>query len=286
MPGPRDLLLVTDPGPDPDDVKAILTAVVLTKQGELRLRGLICNGGGQPIRRARLARCILDRLHVPDIPVGIGSPGTRSVEQSHEMMLPGYDNVADARLYDGHALFLRVLRSARPKSLVVCLISSLRDFADVLAAEPQLVRRAVVEVIVQGGLEKDSAATFGWRPDASQNNVFDAEAANVAYDFCFAQKLPMSVVSRDAVPLLPMQLAKSFATRTGSPLLLYLANSQALGLIGLWRKVCAGELPPRCSKQVSRRTAAGISPCRLCPARCFVLCTSCPTRLTCILRSP
>ncbi|KAG8462619.1 hypothetical protein KFE25_004595 [Diacronema lutheri] len=68
----------------------------------------------------------------------------------------------------------------------------------------------------------------------------------------------MSVVSRDAVPLLPMQLARSFALRTKSEVLRYLANAQFLGLAGLWKKLCAGQLPARCNKAWYFATFCGI----------------------------
>ncbi|KAG8461176.1 hypothetical protein KFE25_002365 [Diacronema lutheri] len=68
----------------------------------------------------------------------------------------------------------------------------------------------------------------------------------------------MSVVSRDAVPLLPMQLARSFAVRTKSEVLRYLANAQFLGLAGLWQKLCAGQLPARCDKAWYFATFCGV----------------------------
>lgn len=43
----------------------------------------------------------------------------------------------------------------------------------------------------------------------------------------------------------------SFAERGSSELLRYLANAQQRGLEGLWARLCAGELPARCTKQVS-----------------------------------
>lgn len=58
----------------------------------------------------------------------------------------------------------------------------------------------------------------------------------------------MTVTSRYAVPLLPMQLAKSFATRTKCPVMSYLADAQFKGLEGLWLKLCNGALPSRCTK--------------------------------------
>jgi len=58
--------------------------------------------------------------------------------------------------------------------------------------------------------------------------------------------------------LLPMQLARSFAVRTESEVLRYLANAQFLGLAGLWQKLCAGQLPARCDKAWYFATFCGV----------------------------
>jgi hypothetical protein len=116
-------------------------------------------------------------------------------------------------------------------------------------ARPELVRRKVATVAVQGGLVADASAPAGWAPDTSQNNEFDRAAAAAVYAFCFAHGLPLTVTSRHAVPTIPMQLARSFAERTACPVMRYLADAQFLGLEGLWRRMCAGELPVRCSKR-------------------------------------
>ena len=73
-------------------------------------------------------------------------------------------------------------------------------------------------------------------------------AAEIVYRFCFERGVRMTVTSRYAVPLLPMQLARSFAERHSCPVMTYLANAQSRGLEGLWAKLCDGKLPPRCTK--------------------------------------
>jgi len=54
-----------------------------------------------------------------------------------------------------------------------------------------------------------------------------------------------------------MQLARSFAERTNCPVMRYLADAQFFGLVGLWNKLCAGQLPARCSKQWFFETFCG-----------------------------
>merc|ERR1712039_354412 len=45
-----------------------------------------------------------------------------------------------------------------------------------------------------------------------------------------------------------MSLAASFAEGTACPVMRYLNRAQYLGLVGLWDRLCNGELPERCSK--------------------------------------
>ena len=250
--------MVTDPGPDPDDVKAILVLAVLHQQGDLELVGVVCNGGGQPLARARLARCILDAVGEADVPVGVGSEGKAYDAMPHEYAIAGYDAVDDSRLVPGHDLVMRALRESPQGGLTIIIISSLRDFADAIMADDALVRDRVAFVSIMGGLQPSADAPFGYEPDTSVNNGFDMEAAALVYNWCFASGVPMAVVSRFAVPMLPMQLARSFAERTNDAVLRYLADAQFLGLEGLWVKLCEGKLPARCSKQWFFETFCGV----------------------------
>jgi hypothetical protein len=261
---PMPVLIVSDPGPDPDDVKTLLVAATLHRRRRIRLLGVVCNGGGQPAARARLGRCVLDHAGVPDVPVGIGSHGVPYATQPHEYDIEGYADVGEGALRGGHELLVGALRSAPARSVRVVLISSLRDFADVCISDPALVRAKVHTVSIQGGLERDEADSAaggpGWRQDSSVNLQFDTEAAETVYRFCFAEGIRMSVVSRHAVPLLEMGLAKAFAQRMPSPLINYLARAQYLGLVSLWAKVCASSgVPRRCSKEWFFSTFCGIS---------------------------
>jgi len=212
-----DVAVVTDAGPDPDDVKALLVLAMAHRSGRIRLAAVVANGGGQPGLRAQLMRLLLNRIGELGVPVGVGSLGVALAEQPHECALRGFAAVDPSRLLDGPALLLRTRVRAAPRSVAVLLISGLRDFADVVLAQPGLVQRKVRAVAIQGGLVPDAAAPFGFAPDTSQNNAFDpAAAAAVVYNFCFAQGIRMSFVSRDAVPVRCTRAARSCARARGA----------------------------------------------------------------------
>ncbi|KAJ1621397.1 hypothetical protein T492DRAFT_887047 [Pavlovales sp. CCMP2436] len=240
------VVLITDPGPDPDDVKALLVLAVAHMQGAVQLKAVVANGGMQAVERAKLARCMLDHMGVLDVPVGHGSAGQPYSPQPHEYSIDDYALVDAGRLVVGERLLKQTLSAARPGSLTFVCISSLRDISDLIKADPALFVEKTRTVAIQGGLERDASHPSGWRPDSSVNNGFDLPAAEHVFAFCFEKSVPMVVTSRHAVPMMPMQ---SFATRTNCPVLLYLADAQFLGLEGLWRRLCAGELPARCTKQ-------------------------------------
>lgn len=164
-----EIVLITDPGPDPDDAKTLLILATLHRRGVLGLRAVVCNGGGEPAARARLALCLLRHLGVDDVPVGVGSAGVPSRPEPHEYMLQGYDDVEPADLAEGSALLRATLGAARARQLTVVCISGLRDFADVFLKAPELLA-SVGEVAIQGGLERADGTPWGWAPDTSVNN--------------------------------------------------------------------------------------------------------------------
>ena len=146
---------------------------------------------------------------------------------------------------------------AAPASLTFLMISAMTDLAELMRDEPELIHAKVRHLCVMGGLQKSGADQ--WEPDTAVNNNWDPAAAKLMYDFCFGRGIPMSVVSRNAVPNLPMQLAKDFAAREPKNVIMeYLVNAQELGLCGLWKTLCAGRLPERCSKQWYFETFCGV----------------------------
>ena len=246
------VVLITDPGPDPDDVKAIIVLNLLRLQSALAdVCAVIANGGGVPLKRARLARKVLDHLGMVDVPVGIGSRGTAVLESKHEYDLDGVfrDEHCDSRITSGYSLLLRVLEAASTSSITVIIISSLRDMADIIDAHEDLVLEKVKGITVQGGMTYHEASGR-WLPDDSSNNLFDPDAAARVYDFCTSKGVPLVVVSRNAVPMVPGSIASKHARdAVVSPLMEYVSNAQLLGLKGLWQRLCAGMLPPRCTKR-------------------------------------
>lgn len=255
QPSPPSFLLITDPGPDPDDVKAILALAVYHKVGRLQLKGVVANGGHEAEARALLARAALDYVGASDVAVGVGSQGLEQPPQPHEYDMPGFSRTMAPFLQHGFTLLQRIIASAAPKSLTVVCISSLRDVADVIQDDPEQFVATVERISIMGGVEKKPE---GLVPDTSTNNSFDMQAAAFVYNFCLQRGVPMTITSRHAVPLVPMKVEHDFAEESDDAMLGYLHDAQILGLLGLWKKLCAGRLPARCDKRWFFKTFCGV----------------------------
>lgn len=194
-------ILITDPGPDPDDVKAILTAAVAHRRGEIRLLAVVANGGGpvEARNRARLARAVLDEFQCNSVPVAVGSDGVDYAPFEYEYAHRGFHAVRDSDLLEGEELITSTLQDSAPKSVTVVCISGLTDMASVCRKQRSLVLSRVRRVVVQGGLTPVQEAGHDqvpYKPDSSTNNTFDMDAASELYGFCFKEGLRLQVPRR------------------------------------------------------------------------------------------
>lgn len=136
---PRDVILVVELSPDPDALNALVIAATLHVQGELRLRAVVCTGGGLPEKRARLALCTLNQLGIEDIPVGFGAPGASREESPHEFVMDGFASTADdmGRIRP-EGLLLATLRARSDGSVSVACCGAATDIAIAIREDPDL----------------------------------------------------------------------------------------------------------------------------------------------------
>mmetsp|Transcript_4299 Transcript_4299/g.12114 ORF Transcript_4299/g.12114 Transcript_4299/m.12114 type:complete len:367 (-) Transcript_4299:356-1456(-) len=258
---PPAVVLVSDPGPDPDDAKGILLAAHFHMAKQVRLLGVICCGGGQSRERARLCRRILQLCYPRlKIPVAVGAQGAHKphTPAPHEYDVPGFESTTTDGMPSGTALLRKLLAEAEDNSLTVEIQAAFTDVAEAIAADRGLFRRKVCRVCAMGGLRDPQAAE--WDADEAFNNELDREAANAVYRFCQSEGVSLTVVGRDAVPQLPMTQMRRIAATTQHPVMHYLSNAQDGGLIALWTRVCRKQLPARCTKEWYFTTFCGATP--------------------------
>ena len=119
-----NVVLLTDPGPDPDDVKVLVMAAMFHRAGKASIKAVIANGGGEAENRATLAKAVLNAVNAKDIPVGVGSEGLDKKPGPYEYSLAGFEEVDRSELHDGHELLVQTLREASPRSITIQIQSA------------------------------------------------------------------------------------------------------------------------------------------------------------------
>ena len=140
------------------------------------------------------------------VPVAFGTDGgdvagkQRAPEPTSFSYMPPDGSERSFSLETGRTLLFRTLVGAAPKSVIVCIISSLKDVALFLRDNEALFAAKVKEVSIMGGVvsrddDKDDEALLV--PDTAHNNMFDKPAADFFYRRCQELGVRLIVVGRD-----------------------------------------------------------------------------------------
>lgn len=257
----KDLLVIMDPGRDQDDEDTLVLINRLIRLEILNVMGVVANLAPS-LKRARLAKGTLNQLGQRTIPVGAGTSCLQQDDDGLSYQFAVGYLAETSEVEDGKELMLRMLSQARPKSIVLLLISGLTDAAAVLKESQYLFQSAVRRVVIMGAVQTlddqpvlDACGRM--LPDLSaQNNAFDTEAATFLYRQLQDLQIPITTVSRHAAAAakVPRSVYDEMAA-TGHPIGLRLQAAQKEAIEELWRRAClpAGDkgrltLPDRCDR--------------------------------------
>lgn len=258
----RDLFVIMDPGRDQDDEDVLVALNRFIRLEILNVMGVVANLAPSK-QRARLAKGSLDLLGQNTIPVGIGTSCQQQDDDGLDYQFAVSYLAQTEKLVDGKELIYNTLKEARPKSIVLLLISGLTDAAEVLKEHHYLFSTAVRRVVIMGGVEaKDGQPVLDGEgrllPDlTAQNNAFDKEATVYLYRQLQDMEIPITTVTRHAAVAakVPRSVYDDMAA-TGHPVGLRLLNAQKQAIEELWRRACLPAddkarqgLPARCDRE-------------------------------------
>jgi hypothetical protein len=204
----------------------------------------------------------MNQLGQSTIPVGIGTSCLQPEDDGLEYQFNVGYLAETSDVTDGKELILNTLREAKPKSIVLLLISGLTDAAAVLREHMHLFASAVRRVVIMGAVvTKDDLpvldASGRMVPDlTAQNNAFDKEATQFLYRQLQELQIPTTTVSRHAAVAarVPRAVYDEMAA-TGHPVGIRLLAAQKQAIEELFRRAClpAGDqarqgLPDRCDR--------------------------------------
>lgn len=256
----RNLFVITDPGRDQDDEDVLVMLNRLIRLELLEVMGVVANMA-PAVERARLAKGSLNQLGQQDIAVGIGSTCLQTDDDGLSYQFAVSYLAERETLVDGKQLILDTLRQARPKSIVLLLISGLTDAAAVLREHHYLFTQAVRRVVIMGGAKTENETPVldedgRILPDmTAQNHVFDLESTAFLYRHLQDAGIPMTIVSRHSATAAKVSRAVyDEMAATGHPIGIRLLEAQKQAIEELWRRACLPadaenrHLPARCDR--------------------------------------
>lgn len=265
----RNLFVITDPGRDQDDEDVLVMLNRLIRLEILQVMGVVANMA-PALQRARLAKGSLNELGLPNLAVGIGTAANQTEKDGLDYQFAVSYLAERETLVDGKELILETLRQARPKSIVLLLISALTDAADVLREHHYLFNQAVRRVVIMGGVEvKDETPVLDaegrFKPDMSAaNHDFDKPATEFLYRQLQDMGIPMTVLSRhSAVAAKVERTVYDDMAATGHPVGKRLLEAQKAAIELLWQRANLPadapnrHLPPRCDRNWFLTTFTG-----------------------------
>ncbi|KAG0647211.1 hypothetical protein D0Z07_7192 [Hyphodiscus hymeniophilus] len=246
------VVVITDLAKDYDDLAAMIVLKELHRLGVVQLLGFIANL--MPAEeRTRFGRGALDSLGLERIPIAAGTSGfPRSARKKHNVLQYEFDcefMATDARVKQacgesGEDLLRALCNEAATdseKKLTLVLISSLEDIYTFSQKEPDLLRKAVSNIVLQGGytISKDGKL----EPDeAANNNRYDFDAARYFHTFMDQNEIPSTVYTKVAAFATPLTSAL-FAemAETNHPLGRHLRKVQVAQDLSFYKKSCEPE---------------------------------------------
>lgn len=254
----KSLVVITDPGRDQDDEDTLVALNRFVRMGVLDALGVVANLAPST-KRAMLARGTLDKLGLPEIPVGIGTSCNQPDDDGLAYQWAVTYLAEKETLLDGKALLRQTLERAQPGQIVLVLLSGLTDAADILRSEPALFQSRVRRVVFMGGIETDGdqvkVVDGQFRPDPTAQNVkFDVPSAEFLYRQLQLFGIPMTILTRHAAggAKVPRSIYDEMAN-TGHIVGVRLRDAQRTAIEELWK---------RANRPVGDPKRAGL------PARC------------------
>ncbi len=196
----KNVLTITDPGLDPDDIVCAWLLTKLRAHGLVNLIGFIANYSPS-LQRARLLKRVLISLGAGDVPVVKGT----DCNSNHEVRAYEFDfKVGGASNYEVNqslerASYVRSLLEEQPeRSVTLLLISGLTDIHNLITECPELLKSKLKEVYIMGGGSWGDDGTFLADPTASNNKFDRLLDCQAVYDWFIDQGIPLHVLTRHA----------------------------------------------------------------------------------------
>lgn len=252
---PTDVVVITDPGRDPDDTVALVIAIALQKMGYLKVRMVITTLGNHKTRskRANHVKWLFNELSQQNIPIYLGNDYDVSEREQliHNSFLKSAKIVHQDKVQKlTTEVFKKFIRIVGNKNLIFIVLAGLTDLANLFDQIPSFILPKLKEIVFMGNVKHSVKRQHPFEPDFSSFNFStDKNASMMVFDFINRHRIPITAVGRDIVyqnPISRKALLKLEETNNliGQTIVKMYEESFA----HLWEQVSSGQYPDRDTK--------------------------------------
>lgn len=196
----ENVLLITDPNSDPDDLACMVLLSRMIEEGKINLCGVIaCKGKAETRQlRAKFSRVILSCLGLKEIPVAVGGDYVRRPGYGDDSFYLGRkvrQMLSQTEDVDCSATELTEAVLGKHDEVTLLIISPMNDVADFIAYNPKLFQKKIKKIVIMGGCKDET----GCPDEKPYNNAVCYEAAFTLWQFATANNIRLIWVPRESV---------------------------------------------------------------------------------------
>lgn len=196
----KNILLITDPNSDPDDLACLILLKTMFEEQKINLVGVIAAKGNAEIRekRAKFAKAALNLLGWTDVPVAVGGEYVQKPGMSDNVFYSGKEVLAllskpVSISYDPRLMMTEILH--KYDKITLLIIAPMNDAADFISYNPALFKEKIEKIVIMGGCQDEK----GYPSASPHNNAVCYDAAVKLWQFASKNALPLVWVPRETV---------------------------------------------------------------------------------------
>lgn len=242
-----NVVLISDPNADVDDLVSFVTAAALADRGVLDFKAVVATTGEFAVRerRAKFTKGALLALGHHEVAVAVGEEYELHdekhdnfycvVKNTQELEEQGVEIDCSAQ-----NLLQKIADEAENNSITLVINAQMSDVATFLNSANA---SKIAKIVIMGGVAEELSAKGNVLPNAtSYNNVVCMSAANKVYEFAQEYDIPLVMVPKETV--YQAQVGHDFYEKMTSyknPVAGCIYDASKMFLENLWNSVKAGD---------------------------------------------
>lgn len=245
----QNVILITDPNSDPDDLASFIILSHLAEQEKLKLSAVITTAGCKDVRlkRAKFAQGAFNELGMKNIKTaaGIDYPVIDEAHENNycENKYESCLSLQSSKIEENAlSIMVDILENAENKTVTLLVNAPMADAGNLVSCAEALCVEKLKQIVIMGGAEADADEAGIYLPNnKSYNNKVCFAASKQVFEFAQKHNIRLVLVPKETV--YQVQVTKEFYETLGAsenPIAqsMYLANRKFIEF--LWNSVKNG----------------------------------------------